>query len=731
MFGVATADHQAEAFDPRYPDIRDVWDERKKLTLRGRATDFWNRYPEDVRLAKEMGCKAFRLSIAWARVEPEPGVYNDEAFAHYADVIRTVREAGMEPMVTLHHFVWPIHVESRGGLISPDFPSIFADYTTEVVKRLGKDVRYWVTFNEPSILLLGFIKPWWQPGYVFPPGLPPEATMSDQVEAVHQLMRNLFLAHTAARAVIKESNPQAMVGSNPSILGLPLWLHRLVNRNAARVRTHEDWVKSQRRFAERSLLERGEVDMLIATLTMTPQRAEQMEFSRPYYIAGQTILVTAQSTVAGRDDLRRQAVGVIKTSTAESTINTLIPSANARSFADYPSALKALDDGQVAALLADNTILLGYVQKNPGKYRFVGEPLTREPYAVAVANGNRELSEAVNNAVLGFIESGEWAESYQKHFPGEPVPPLPESALQATLSDINLMGEATMARMAESLTVEAGKLPLAPARSLLRRIQKRGHIVVAVKQDVPGFSFQDPQTREWSGLEIDIARAIALYIFNDASKVVFHSCTTKERIPLLRSFFKRLDPVLQVYSILSSAFITNWWHLGMAGKLPEFLCPAECVGQFDYIGFDYYWGISSIQLGGIRRLLDALAFGRFDQAPVWAKGLHVLLKYHGEMFPGKEIWIVENGSVVKADGISRARYLRDHICEVQRAASEGVNVQGYICWSITSNREWGLTFGEYSNFGLYHIDLETDPDLKRQPTEASAYYRKVISKRGT
>lgn len=731
MFGVATADHQAEAFDPRYADIRDVWDERKNLTVRGRATDFWNRYPEDVQLAKEMGCKVFRFSIAWARVEPEPGVYNDEAFAHYAEMIRTIREAGMEPMLTLHHFVWPLHVESRGGLISQDFPAMFADYTTEVVRRLGQDLRYWVTFNEPSILLLGFIKPWWQTGYVFPPGLPPEATMGEQIEAVNQLMRNLFLAHTAARAVIKESNPDAMVGSNPSILGLPLWLHKFVNWNAARVRTHKDWVKRQRRFAERSLLDKGAVDMLIATLTMTPERAEQMEFSRPYYVAGQTILVTAQSTVTGRADLRRQAVGVIKTSTAESAISTLIPSAIVRSFDDYPSALKALDGGEVAALLADNTILLGYTKKNPGKYRFVGETLTREPYAVAVANGNRELSEAVNDAVLGFLESGEWAESYRRHFPGEPVPPLPESAMQATLGDLNMMENATIARVADSMTVEAGKLPPAPAGSLLRRIQRRGHIVVAVKQDVPGFSSQDPQTGEWSGLEIDIARAIARHIFNDPGRVKFRPSTTEERIPLLRSFFKLLDPLLQIYSIVSSAFITNWWHLGMSGKLPEFLCPSECVGQFDYIGFDYYWGISSIQLGGIRRLLDALAFGHFDKAPVWAEGMRALLKYHAEMFPGKEIWIVENGSVVEADGISRAKYLRQHVRAVQRAVSEGANVKGYICWSITSNREWGHKFGPNSDFGLYHVELDSDPDLKRQPTESASHFRKIISNRRT
>ena len=75
IFGVATADHQVEAYDARVEDIRDIWERRLQQTLRGRATDFWNRYPEDIGLARELGCTAFRFSIAWSRVEPAPGQF--------------------------------------------------------------------------------------------------------------------------------------------------------------------------------------------------------------------------------------------------------------------------------------------------------------------------------------------------------------------------------------------------------------------------------------------------------------------------------------------------------------------------------------------------------------------------------------------------------------------------------------------------------------------------------
>jgi beta-glucosidase/6-phospho-beta-glucosidase/beta-galactosidase len=107
-----------------------------------------------------------------------------------------------------------------------------------------------------------------------------------------------------------------------------------------------------------------------------------------------------------------------------------------------------------------------------------------------------------------------------------------------------------------------------------------------------------------------------------------------------------------------------------------------------------------------------------------------MLKYHAAMFPNIPILIVENGSVDVADGVDRVDYIRRHIREIQRARRDGANVAGYVCWSITSNREWGLPFGPGSNFGLYHVELDTDPELKRAPTAAVEAYREIIRKRG-
>src|SRR6266446_1151446 len=730
LFGVATSDHQCEAYDPNCEDIRDIWEQRRHLTKRGQATDFWNRYPEDIRLAQELGCKAFRFSLAWSRLEPRRGEFNEEAFAHYQQVIETIRAAGMEPIMTLHHFTWPVHVEAPNrGMIGEDFPAIFAQYATEVAARLGQHVRYWITFNEPNQLIYGYVKPWWESDYFVPPGLPGNVTLADQMKTVGQLMRNLFLAHTAAREAIKRVNPGAQVGANSLLLGLPAWLQSLIDCNATRWRSTEHWLRRGQRFSRRGVLEHGRVDVVVSTMTMTPERARQVDFSEAYFVAHQALLVQASSSIREPQELAGQAVAVVKGSTSQDAISTLLPRARARVMSTYTDARSELDSGRVAALLADDAILLGTVQQHPHRYRLLdnlpgAEP---EPYAVAVAKGNPELLEAVDNAVRRFKSSHTWASGFAQHFAGRPIPQLPQLPTRATLADINGM---TFAQSREEASTSPGSGgPSGRKKTVLERIKARGYLVVAVREDAPGLGYRDPATGERSGLEIDLARAIAQEICGDPDKIKFRSVQTRQRLSFVRSILHFFDPLFKLYSILSTTLTSNWWYLGMAGKLPPDLCPRECVCQLDFVGFDYYWGTNTLRFHRIQQLMDA-ALGRYDQAPVWPEALYGMLQYYAGLFPNKEILVIENGCVDEADGIERAQYISEHIGQVQRARRDGINVVGYTCWSLTSNREWGLAFGSSSNFGLYHIDLDADPELKRVPSAAVATYQEIIKNRG-
>ena len=308
------------------------------------------------------------------------------------------------------------------------------------------------------------------------------------------------------------------------------------------------------------------------------------------------------------------------------------------------------------------------MQQHPGQYRTLSNHLTTEPYAVAVAKGNRDLLEAVESAVRQFKDSGAWAASFAQHFPGQPVPEPPQINTPATLADINGM------KPAQTQTTGEHTGSITRRKSLLERIKARGYLVVAVRENVPGFGYRDPKTGELNGLEIDLSRAMAQEIFGDPGKVIFRPARTQERLPLVRSFLRFLDPLFKLYSILSTALTSNWWHLGMAGKLPEFLCPPECVGQQDFVGFDYYWGISMLRLHRIQRLMSAM-YGFYDQAPVWSGALYRMLKYHAKLFPDKEILVLENGCVDKADGIDRASYIQQHVRQVQRVQQRSANIR--------------------------------------------------------
>ena len=117
------------------------------------ATDFWNRYDEDFALAQGLGANAFRMSLAWERIEPQRGKWDEDALDHYEKIILDLRARGLEPVVTIWHTALPEWVASEGGVLSPHFINDFSDYAAKVVARFYKGqthVRYFLTLNEPT-----------------------------------------------------------------------------------------------------------------------------------------------------------------------------------------------------------------------------------------------------------------------------------------------------------------------------------------------------------------------------------------------------------------------------------------------------------------------------------------------------------------------------------------------------------------------------------------------------
>ncbi|WP_407652619.1 glycoside hydrolase family 1 protein [Amycolatopsis cynarae] len=151
-WGVATAGYQNEGSAPDSNWSRYVA-RTASVDRYANAVDFRHRYPEDIRLAAGMGVNTFRFSVEWARVEPQPGVWDEQELAYYDDVIRQIRQAGMTPMITLSHWVYPGWVADRGGFADARTVDDFLAFTGRIVQRYRELGVLWVTFNEPVAFL--------------------------------------------------------------------------------------------------------------------------------------------------------------------------------------------------------------------------------------------------------------------------------------------------------------------------------------------------------------------------------------------------------------------------------------------------------------------------------------------------------------------------------------------------------------------------------------------------
>ena len=126
----------------------------------------------------------------------------------------------------------------------------------------------------------------------------------------------------------------------------------------------------------------GEVDIVISTVTITPQREQVVSFSIPYDIAGQAVLVKADSSITALSDLARQNVGVIFGTTAEKNMRNLVPTANLLGFRSYNEAYKALKAGRINAITSDDTILSRFAYDDKS-VKLLSKRYSKEPYGIA------------------------------------------------------------------------------------------------------------------------------------------------------------------------------------------------------------------------------------------------------------------------------------------------------------------------------------------------------------
>lgn len=168
-------------------------------------------------------------------------------------------------------------------------------------------------------------------------------------------------------------------------------------------------------------VQNGDIDMFIATATITPPRLEQINFSNVYYSAGQSLLVKSSSPIKSYKDLGGKSVCTAKGSTPEQTIHKLVPTAEVQTFDGYAPCYQALLAGRTDAITTDNTILLGFYDQDPKNLKMVGGLFTFEPYGIGIAKGNDSLTKAVNDALAAIGKDGTFAKIHEKWL-HEPLP---------------------------------------------------------------------------------------------------------------------------------------------------------------------------------------------------------------------------------------------------------------------------------------------------------------------
>ncbi len=199
LWGSATASYQVEGGIEQCD-----WAEGAragKVPVCGAACDHYNRYEADFDIAQSLGHTIHRFSVEWARIEPEEGVFNEEALEHYRQVLRALHARGMTPSITLWHFTLPLWLSGRGGWGHKDTPAVFARYCAKVVEALGDLCDNYGTINEPMVVAgIGYLRGAWPPFY------------KNAWVRYYRALLNMTRGHNQAYHAIKKMRVDAQVG---------------------------------------------------------------------------------------------------------------------------------------------------------------------------------------------------------------------------------------------------------------------------------------------------------------------------------------------------------------------------------------------------------------------------------------------------------------------------------------------------------------------------------------
>ena len=180
-------------------------------------------------------------------------------------------------------------------------------------------------------------------------------------------------------------------------------------------------------------IQQGQVDLVVATYTINDDRKKVVDFAGPYYVAGQDLLVPANSAITGPESLAGKKVCSVTGSTPAKRIQTDYKQAKLQQFDSYSKCVTALAGGQVDAVTTDDIILAGYAAQPQyaGKFKVVGKKFSTEPYGIGLKKndtaGCNKINEILKTSATDGSYKAAWDSTLGKS--GQKAPDLDTSKL--------------------------------------------------------------------------------------------------------------------------------------------------------------------------------------------------------------------------------------------------------------------------------------------------------------
>jgi beta-glucosidase len=207
-WGAATAAYQIEGSPLADGAVPSNWHEftRRRGSVRDGtngdiACDHYTRYRDDIRQISALGLTAYRFSVGWGRVVPEPGRVNEKGVDFYQRLVDALLEAGIQPWITIFHLEEPVWLSRQGGFERRTAVDRLVDLGSLLFDRLGDRVSRWITVNEPTIYTYC--------GYLtgeFPPG------KKLALRPLFACQHHLLLAHARLCAAWEARGRGGMIG---------------------------------------------------------------------------------------------------------------------------------------------------------------------------------------------------------------------------------------------------------------------------------------------------------------------------------------------------------------------------------------------------------------------------------------------------------------------------------------------------------------------------------------